>query len=34
MRISWSTERAMALTPPTGARVQAHGNGSNDVAKH
>lgn len=28
MRISWHTERAMALTPPTGERVQAHGNGT------
>lgn len=28
MRISWHTERAMALTPPTGDRVQAHGNGT------
>lgn len=25
MRISWSTKRVMALTPPTGNRVQAHG---------
>lgn len=28
MRISWHTERAMALTPPTAERVQAHGNGT------
>lgn len=28
MRISWHTERVMALTPPTGDRVQAHGNGT------
>lgn len=31
MRISWYTERVMALTPPTVGRVQAHGNG---VTKH
>lgn len=27
MRISWHTERMMALTPRTGNRVRAHGNG-------
>ena len=34
MRISWSLKRVMGLTPPTGNRAQAHGNGSSDVAKH
>lgn len=33
MRISWCTKRVMALTPPTGDRVQVHGNGSGDVMK-
>lgn len=28
MRTSWHIERVMALTPPTGGRVQVHGTGN------